>query len=280
METKFNRNVQEHKPARRPSDWQEKLPIKPLLAGFFLLLTIAVLILINNPTRSYLNSAEMDVLRARGILRVGVDDEVYGLYQNGEGLEKAIAEAVGETVFGETDRVELVPVTRQTIEWKLEDGEADVLIMSRTTMDDEDKYAESELAFYEDPCVLMGYHPTADLTEKRIAVLRNTEAQDCLRQYETDVEPEIIVVPYAAYYDMLVALRAGTVDAVCMTRTQALSHMDEGFSLYGVTVGTVAYHVIAPIESDTLVHLINELLRTWRNDGTMTAWCQKNDLGG
>ncbi len=280
MGTIFNRNVQEHKPSRWRTDWQEKLPVKPVFAGFLVLLTVAVLVLVNNPARSYLNSAEMDVLRARGILRIGVDDGVAGLYQDGDGLERMIAEAIGETIFGEPDCIELVPVTRQTVEWKLEDGEADVLLMSKTTMDDEDVYAETRQAFYTDPCVLMGYTPTADLTEKRIAVLRNTEAHACLRQYETDVEPELIVVPYAAYYDMLVALRAGTVDAVCMTRTQALTHMDEGFALYGIQVGTVSYHAIALAGNETLISLINELLIEWMNDGTMAAWCQKYGLGG
>lgn len=280
MGTIFNRKVQEHKPARRYTDWQEKLPVKPLFAGFLVLLAVAALVLVNNPTRAYLNSAEMDILRARGILRVGVDDEVAGLYQNGEGLEREIAEAIGEVIFGQDDCIELVPVSRQTIEWKLEDGEADFLLMSKTTMDDADAYVESAQAFYTDPCVLMGYAPTDDLTEKRIAVLRNTEAHACLRRYETDVEPELIIVPYAAYYDMLVALRAGSVDAVCMTRTQALTHMDEGFRLYGIQVGVIPYHAIAPIGSETLIHLVSELLVGWRNDGTLASWCQKYDLGG
>ncbi len=279
METKFNRNIQEHKPSRWRTEWQEKLPVKPVFAGFLVLVLAAILILVGNPTGTYLNSPEMDLIRARGILRIGVDDEVVGLYRDGDGLEKALGEMLGERIFSAADCVEFVPVTRQTAAWRLADGAVDLLLMSKTTMDSKE-YAESVQPFYQEACVLMGYAPTDALAEKRIAVLQNTEAHACLREYEQEQEPELIIVPYAAYYDMLVALRAGSVDAVCMTRSAALTHLEEGWFLYPVRIGTVEYHAIALTADKVLTGLVGELVAEWTQNGTMAELYQRYGLSG
>ena len=59
-----------------------------LLAAAAVLLLMTVLVLINRPTASVLSSAELDVLKSAGVLRVGVDEDVPGLFQNGDGYEK------------------------------------------------------------------------------------------------------------------------------------------------------------------------------------------------
>ena len=88
METKFNKKVQKHHRRLLPDNWQEKLPLRPLLFLLGMLLVVFVAILVNQPADSYLNNAEIDVLRRKGTLRVGVDENVYGLNQNGAGLEQ------------------------------------------------------------------------------------------------------------------------------------------------------------------------------------------------
>ena len=116
------------------------------------------------------------------------------------------------------------------------------------------------------------------MSEKRIAVLHDTAAYTVLSKYQQNEENGLIIVTYAAYYDMLVALRAGSVDAVCMPRSVALSHREKAMVLSGYALGTVDYHVIGTNEEKDLLSLIDSQLIRWANDGTLRSWYEAYDL--
>lgn len=279
METKFNKKVQKHRRRLLPDNWQERLPVRPVLYLLGMLLLVLVAILVNQPADSYLNNAEIDVLRKKGILRVGIDESVYGLNQNGVGLEPALCEALSQVIFNSADGCETKAVSRHTVTWQMSEGNIDIAIMSLNALSGK-SYLATETPFYRDPCVLMGYSiPNKDdLSEKRVAVLHDTDACAVLSKYQQNEENGLIIVTYAAYYDMLVALRAGSVDAVCMPRTVALSHREKAMALSSYALGTVDYRVIGTSEEKDLLSLIDSQLLTWANDGTLRAWYEAYDL--
>ena len=279
METKFNKKVQKHRRRLLPDNWQEKLPLRPVLFGLGMLLLLFIAILVNQPADSYLNNAEIDVLRKKGTLRVGIDEGVYGLNQNGVGLEPALCDALSQVIFSSTDGCELQTVTRHTVAWQMSEGNIDIAIMSLDKLSGKN-YLATEAPFYRDPCMLMGYVIPAqdDLGGKRIAVLHDTAANEVLSKYQQDEENGLTIVTYAAYYDMLVALRAGSVDGVCMPRSVALSHRDKAMVLSNYALGTVDYHVIGTSEEKDLLSLIDSQLIEWANDGTLRSWYEAYDL--
>ena len=279
METKFNKTVQKHRRRLLPNNWQEKLPLRPLLFGLGMLAVILVAILVNQPADSYLNNAEIDVLRKKGTLRVGIDENVYGLNVNGVGLEPALSAALSQVIFNSADGCETQTVTRHTVTWQMSEGNIDIAIMSLEKLSGK-AYIATETPFYRDPCVLMGYDipARADLGGKRIAVLHDTAASEVLSKYQQDEENGLVIVTYAAYYDMLVALRAGSVDGVCMPRSVALSHREKAMVLSSYALGTVDYHVIGTSEEKDLISLIDSQLIAWANDGTLRAWYEAYDL--
>ena len=279
METKFNKKVQKHRRRLLPDNWQEKLPVRPVLYLLGMLLLIFVAILVNQPADSYLNNAEIDVLRKKGTLRVGVDEKVFGLNVNGRGLEPTMCTALSQVIFNSNDGCEMTAVSRHTVTWQMSEGNVDIAIMSLKSLSGKG-YLSTETPFYRDPCVLMGYTlpDKEDLAEKRVAVLHDTDACSVLTKYQQDEENSLIIVTYAAYYDMMVALRAGSVDAVCMPRTQAYTHMDKGILLSNYALGTVDYHVIGTSEEKDLLSLIDSQLVRWANDGTLRSWYEAFDL--
>ena len=279
METKFNKKVQKHRRRLLPDNWQEKLPLRPLLFGLGMLAVLFLAILVNQPADSYLNNAEIDVLRRKGTLRVGIDENVYGLNQNGVGLEPALSAALSQVIFSSADGCENQTVTRHTVAWQMSEGNIDIAIMSLEKLSGK-AYLATETPFYRDPCVLMGYDipARADLGGKRIAVLHDTAASEVLSRYQQDEENALVIVTYAAYYDMLVALRAGSVDGVCMPRSVALSHRDKAMVLSNYSLGTVDYHVIGTSEEKDLISLIDSQLIEWANDGTLRSWYEAYDL--
>ena len=279
METKFNKNVQKHRRRLLPDNWQEKLPLRPVLFGLGMLLVIFIAILVNQPADSYLNNAEIDVLRRKGTLRVGVDENVYGLNANGAGLEPTICAALSQVIFNSGDGCEMQAVDRHTVAWQMSEGNVDIAVMSLDRLSGKN-YLSTETPFYRDPCVLMGYSipAKADLSGKRIAVLHDTACDAVVTKYQQDEENGLVVVPFAAYYDMLVALRAGSVDAACMPRTVALTHQEKAMVLSGYALGTVDYHVIGTSEEKDLISLIDSQLIEWANDGTLRRWYEAYDL--
>ncbi|MDO4564950.1 MAG: transporter substrate-binding domain-containing protein [Clostridia bacterium] len=268
METKINKKLPKGERRPRRSDWQERLPIKPILLGAVVLILLAALILLNGSSGSLLNSPEIEVLKSRGSLRIGVDENVAGLYRNGEGYERDLAELIGETIFNADDCVTLVPVNRHTALMSIEDGDVDMLLMSLTGVSD-NGYAQSAQPFFAEDCVLMCMDASLDLEGASVAVLQNTPSYDLLCEYEANVEPELIIVRSAAYYDMLLAFRAGRVDALCMPRSVAETYKDINWVIYPRPVGTLYYYAVAASSNKVLLELIDELIIGWAQDETL-----------
>ncbi len=270
METKFNDSLQPKKKHIFRPDWQEKLPIKPILVAIVAVLLLTVLVLINRPTESVLSSAELDVIKSAGVLRVGVDSDLEGMLQNGDGYERAIAEGLGTLIFGDTEGVTLVAVDRYAAPWRMSDGEIDLAIMSMQAFEQEG-FDCSKVAFFTDDCVILGYESFDSLKGKTVAVLQETPAATLLYAYLDKVEPEMVVHPAADYYSMRVMLRAQTVDAVCVPRTVAASWHESRAKILPFAIGKIPYYAIAKKDS-VLLELCNEVFYDWQRDGTLRQW--------
>lgn len=270
METKFNESLKPKKRHLLRPGWQQRLPIKPILFAVAAILLLTVLVLINRPTDTVLNSAELDVVKSTGVLRVGVDADVFGLYQNGSGYEKAVAEQLATLIFGNTEGLTIVPTERYAAPWRMNDGEIDLAIMSMQQFPEEG-YEHSTVPFFTDSCVLLGYTSFDSLKGRTIAVLQETPAEKLLYDYLEKIEPELVVHLAADYYAMRVMLRAGTVDAVCIPRTVALTWHESRAEILPYEIGKIPYYAIAKKDS-VLLTLCSEVFADWKRDGTFETW--------
>ena len=269
METKFNESLKSKKRRLLRPGWQERLPLKPILVAAAVLLLMTVLVLINRPTESVLSSAELAVIKNTGVLRVGVDSAVEGLYQNGDGYEKAVAERLATLIFGDTEGLTILPTERYAAPWHMNDGDIDLALMSMQSFPEEG-YDHSKVPFFVDSCVLLGYTQFDSLKGKTIAVLQETPAETLLYDYLEKIEPELVVHLYADYYAMRVSLRAGTVDAVCVPRTVAETWHESRAEILPFEIGKIPYYAIAKKDS-VLLSLCNEVFYDWNRDGTFAS---------
>ncbi|MBR4906005.1 MAG: transporter substrate-binding domain-containing protein [Clostridia bacterium] len=268
--TRFNEDLQPKKRRLFRPGWQEKLPIKPILAATVAVLLLTVLVLINRPTATVLSSPELDVIRSAGVLRVGVDTDLEGMYQNGRGYERAVAEALATLIFGDTEGLSLVEVDRYTAPWRMNDGELDLVIMSMPKFL-QDGYEKSEVPFFVDRCVILAYESFDSLAGKTIAVLENTASETLLKEYVKSTAPTLSVHPCADWYSMRVMLRAGTVDGACLPRTVAASWHESRTRILSFDIGALPYYAIAKKDS-ILLDLCSEVFYDWRLDGTFKEW--------
>ena len=270
METKFNPSLKPKKKHLLRPGWQERLPLKPILVATVAVLLLTVLVLINRPTESMLSSAELDVIRSAGVLRVGVDSGVQGLFSDGAGYERAVAEGLATVIFDSTEGVSLVPVDRYEAPWRMNDGELDLVLMSMQKFP-QDGFDRSKAAFFYDDCVILGYDAFDSLAGRTVAVLQETPSATLLYDYLEKVEPELVVHKAADYYSMRVMLRAGTVDAVCVPRTVALTWQETRTRILPFEIGKIPYYAIAKKDS-VLLELCNEMFYDWQRDGTFSQW--------
>ena len=273
METKFNESLKPKKKHLFRPGWQERLPLKPILVAAAVLLVMTVLVLINRPTESVLSSAELDVIKSAGVLRVGVDSALEGMYSNGTGYEKAVAERLATLIFEDDEGLSIVPTDRYAAPWRMSDGEIDLAIMSMQEFPEEG-FERSKVPFFVDSCVLLGYTKFDSLKGKTVAVLQETPAEDLLYDYVDGVEPELVVHLYADYYAMRVSLRAGTVDAVCVPKTVAQSWRESRAEILPFEIGRIPYYAIAKKDS-VLLSLCNEVFYDWMRDGTFADFAKQ-----
>ena len=270
MDTRFNESLKPKKKRLLRPGWQERLPIKPILIAIVAVFLLTVLVLINRPTASVLSSAELDVIKSAGVLRVGVDAGIEGMYLRGDGYEKALADRLGTLIFGSTEGVTTVEVDRYAAPWRMNDGEIDLAIMSMQKFPEEG-FSSGKVPFFVDECVLLGYEAFDSLKGKTVAVLQETPSAKLLYDYLEKVEPELVVHAAADYYSMRVMLRAGTVDAVCVPRTVAQSWHESRAQILPVSIGKIPYYAIAKKDS-VLIALCDEVFYDWQRDGTFAAW--------
>ena len=76
---------------------------------------------------------------------------------------------------------------------------------------------------------------------------------------------------------MLVMLRAGAVDAVCVPETVVPTLWEAGMKRYEGNIGTIPYHAISE-QGHVLSDLCSELFWDWQADGTFENWYRENGL--
>lgn len=276
METKFNKKIHTRRRRLLPPDWQDKLPVKPLLFLLVLTLLVVLLMWLNEPGLGSISQEDLELLRNRGGLKLGVDSSLYGLYEEGVGLEADIAAALSEFLYEDTDSCQPVPLTRQSIHYLFADGEIHMSLCSLSALSGKE-YTATTHPFYQDPVVLVGYE-NAGISGKKVAGLSGTDSYKLLEKHQKEQDASLLLYPYAAYYDMLVALRAGRVDYCAMPRTAALSYKDEDMLLLPGSLGSIEYHVILPVQEKLLKELMDELLLSWAREGKLSQWYEKHGL--
>ena len=142
------------------------------------------------------------------------------------------------------------------------------MILSMQTFNNSN-YARNQVPFYVDDCVLLGYleQPVEKL---KIAVLDGTESEKILQKYAESYS-EMTVVPCADYYTMMVKMRAGSVDASCLSRCAAMTYREQGMVIFANPIGTIPYYAIAK-DGSILLELCDELFTGWKEDGTLQEW--------
>lgn len=219
-----------------------------------------------------MNSAEVLSLMERGVLKVGVRTDIPGMALDGEGLEIALAEALGARFFPDTeDSVQLVAVTAMTAGAKLSDGSIDVAIAMMPRNASTSTYAYSA-AYYSDTCrFVVRENDWLSLQDAVVGYVQTSPTASVLSAYIA-AHPEygIKIRSFSAYPDMLLSLAAGEVDAVALTDIYIRKYeADYAFTSTDTTLGSIDYAIASPVDSSAFVRIANLMLADMKADGSL-----------
>lgn len=256
------------------------------------------------PEKQLKTSAEILRIREKGILTVGIREDVPGFSDDGAGLEIELAELFAEFLLPENGEkpVKLVTVSAQTAETKLSDGSIDAAIALMQ------KGASSKFAYsypyYTDSCrvVLRRGGAKKALDDMLIGYVQNTSAAKVLNRYidahETKVQRSLIdklrgiekELPegavtfdkkaFASYPDMLTALVNGRIDCAVLPGVYAELYSADYDLEPSVSLGSISYAIAASSDEPAIAQLADVFIYELRESGRLDELLKKYSLGG
>ena len=265
---------------------------------------VVALFALLKPEKQLKTSAEILRIREKGILTVGIREDIPGFSDDGTGLEIELAELFAEFLLPENGEkpVKLVTVSAQTAETKLSDGSIDAAIALMQ------KGASSKFAYsypyYTDSCrvVLRSGGAKKALDDMLIGYVQNTSAAKVLNRYidahETKVQRSLIdklrgiekELPegavtfdkkaFASYPDMLSALVNGRIDCAVLPGVYAQLYSSDYDLEPSVSLGSISYAIAASSDEPAIAQLADVFIYELRESGRLDELLKKYSLGG
>lgn len=256
-------------------------PYRAALAVAAGLLLVLILALASREEPQLMASAELLAIQDRGVLRVGVRQDVPGLNGPGGGLEQALAQRLAERVLPDADPstcLQLVPVNAMTLGTKLDDGSVDAAIaMAAQPMAGQYSYS---VPYYSDPCLLVALAGTPNFALENMEVgvvqsngIRKSPELLLFQAYSAAHQGQNLKErTYASYPDMLDALARGDVRAVLLTELYASVYAEAyPIAATAFSFGTVDYAVCSPSDAPALASVATLLLQELQASGELAS---------
>lgn len=273
-------------------------------AGLIAVVLIALVILslkLFKPETQLMGSVEIKRIESKGMLSVGVRDDMPGFCMDGEGLEAQIAMLLAKRILPDSeDPLKLTVCSSRSVSAKLSDGSIDVAIALQPRGSG---YSYS-YPYYTDNVYLVtltANNSQKEPSELRIGYIPETSAGSAFSSYVSKVtaveeqklldklmrkprptpDPETAVtidsVKYGSYDELIAALKRGDIDSAAMAGAHIYKYFivmaeetDIGeFYLCDTVVGTLDYCVIASSEEPALTQLADMLIYEIQENGLL-----------
>lgn len=268
---------------------KRELLVLAVAAGIVLAIVLALLL---QPGPDPFETAEVAAILDRGVLRVGVREDVpsFGYTDadgNRAGLEVDLASLLAERIFG-TPNVEFTTVNFNTMPARLRRAQLDsCLALAQTGMSTSLVYSHP---YYTDAVAIMvradsPYQMPEDLDGRTIGCINRDgsnmryAARNALNAFASEQDPKCTVVEYASSADMMADLASGELDGVCMEYALLFSYFSgEAHRILPQAIGTISYSIAFQPGSEALVEIANDLIDQMRADGSLDALLAKWSL--
>ncbi|MCL2332451.1 MAG: transporter substrate-binding domain-containing protein [Actinomycetia bacterium] len=237
--------------------------------------------------------AQVQKIKDAGVLRVGVKQDVpgFGLLDpktnKFEGMEIDLAHKIGKEIFGSSysdDKVKFTPVTADTRGTLLDNGQIDMVIATFTIKPDRQEKWNFSDPYYTDSVGVMvkkdsGFKSLKDLAGKTIAVATGSTSQASV-EAEAKVQgvTGIKFQQFANYPACAQALASGRVDGFSVDRSILAGYLNDSVVILPDSFAPQDYGIATKKTNTELATWVNDLISTWKSDGTIDTIAAKYNL--
>ena len=251
---------------------------------------------IETPPESYEQSTEtvspeLQAIKDRGTLRVGVKSDVPGLGMLNtvtgeyEGLEIELAHLLAQRIIGDPEAVEFTAVTADTRGKLLDEDQLDLVIATFTIREERKAYWNFSQPYFTDAVGLLVYQDSgletlADFDGRKIAVTIGSTTQEAIEQQIEDKGYDITVNfrEYPTNQDCVTALSQGEVDAFSVDKAILAGFDNDSRVILPDSFNQQEYGIATRLNSPDLTTFVNDFVIEAIADGTISTLISENGL--
>lgn len=232
------------------------------------------------------NSPQVQAIKARGALRVGVkvDVPLYG-YLNAdtneqEGLEADLARELARRIIGDEKAVKFQAVTAQTRGPLLDNGEVDVVIATFTINEERKRSYNFTTPYFTDAIGFLvkkdlGASRITDLAGKNIGVAQAATTKAAIEKKAEELGIQVKFSEFASYPELKTALTSGRIDAFSVDKSILLGYLDDNTQIIEETFAPQEYGIASKLGNKDLAAFLDEFIKTSQTDGTLQGLISK-----
>ncbi|MDG4477245.1 transporter substrate-binding domain-containing protein [Streptococcus parasuis] len=239
----------------------------------------------NTPTELS-NSDQVQAIIERGVLRVGVKQDVPNFgYKNPdtnkfEGMEIDIARKVADELGVD---IEFTPVTAQTRGPLLDNGQVDMVIATFTITDERKLLYNFTTPYYTDAVGFLvnkdsGINDIEDLDGKNIGVAQGSNTRTLISELADKYGLDVSYTELGSYPELSVSLRAHRIDAFSVDQSILSGYVSSKSQLMDYSFSASNYGIATKLSNTELNDYLNSLIEEWTADGSLQAIYDANGL--
>ncbi len=266
---------------------------RTLFLTFPLLVLVAILLLVvkqpipqTDTTTELSNSDQVQAIIERGVLRVGVKQDVPNFgYKNPdsgefEGLEIDIARKIAEELGVD---IEFTPVTAQTRGPLLDNGQVDLVIATFTITEERKLLYNFTTPYYTDAVGFLvnkdsGIKTFTDLNGKTIGVAQGSITRTLISELADKYGIAVNFAELGSYPELSVSLRAHRTDAFSVDQSILSGYIGSKSELMDFSFSASDYGIVTKLSNKDLNNYLNSLVEKWTSDGSLQAIYDANGL--
>ncbi len=266
---------------------------RTLFLTFPLLVLVAILLLVvkqpipqTDTTTELSNSDQVQAIIERGVLRVGVKQDVPNFgYKNPdsgefEGLEIDIARKIAEELGVD---IEFTPVTAQTRGPLLDNGQVDLVIATFTITEERKLLYNFTTPYYTDAVGFLvnkdsGIKTFTDLNGKTIGVAQGSITRTLVSELADKYGIAVNFAELGSYPELSVSLRAHRTDAFSVDQSILSGYIGSKSELMDFSFSASDYGIVTKLSNKDLNNYLNSLVEKWTSDGSLQAIYDANGL--
>ncbi|MEG3298340.1 transporter substrate-binding domain-containing protein [Streptococcus suis] len=235
---------------------------------------------------SITNSDQVQAIIDRGVLRVGVKQDVPNFgYKNPdtgefEGMEIDIARKIADELGVD---IEFTPVTAQTRGPLLDNGQVDMVIATFTITEERKLLYNFTTPYYTDAVGFLvnkdsGIKTFTDLDGKTIGVAQGSITRTLISELADKYGISVNFAELGSYPELSVSLRAHRTDAFSVDQSILSGYISSKSELMDFSFSASDYGIVTKLSNKDLNNYLNSLVEKWTADGSLQSIYDTNGL--